>query len=114
MVRLGGEIPAGLDELFDAAEAVVLDARVAGTLGGSGQPLDWAQLAPGVARVRRGRALVLAGGLRPDNVGEAIAALAPDVVDVSSGVECAPGIKDHALMRAFQAAVATASAERRP
>lgn len=111
--RLGRDVPDALDELFDVAEAVVLDARVAGTMGGSGRTLDWARLAPALARIRRGRALVLAGGLRPDNVGEAIAALAPDVVDVSSGVERAPGIKDHALMRAFQTAVATARATRR-
>lgn len=112
VVRVGSELPDGLDELFDVAEAVVLDARVAGTLGGSGRALDWGGLAEAVARVRRGRALVLAGGLRPNNVGEAIAALAPDVVDVSSGVESAPGIKDHALMRAFQTAVASATATR--
>lgn len=113
VMRVTDVLPPAIDELFDVAEAVVLDARVPGALGGTGTPLAWARLAEAVQRSRRGRALVLAGGLRPENVGEAIAALAPDVVDVSSGVESAPGIKDHARMRAFQQAVARATATAR-
>jgi phosphoribosylanthranilate isomerase len=58
-------------------------------------------LASALGAVRTEAPLVLAGGLRPDNVAAAIAALRPDVVDVSSGVETAPGIKDHNRMRAF-------------
>lgn len=99
------ELPTALVELLDAADAVVLDALVDGKLGGSGVALPWRAIAPALAELRRGRRLVLAGGLRPENVGEAIACLEPDVVDVSSGVESAPGIKDHARMRAFRDAV---------
>lgn len=88
--------------LFRAADGVVLDARVAGALGGTGRTLDWGRLALQLARVRGARALlVLAGGLTPDNVSEAVQLLTPDVVDVSSGIERSPGIKDHDQVRAF-------------
>jgi phosphoribosylanthranilate isomerase len=63
-------------------------------------------LARSLATVRTGGArTVLAGGLRPENVAMAIAALRPEVVDVSSGVEVRAGIKDPARMRAFRDAV---------
>ena len=107
VVRVNGTgLPAGADKLFDVADAVVLDARVEGKLGGTGVTLAWDALAPQLRPLRGRRAkLVLAGGLSPDNVARAIAALAPDVVDVSSGVESSVGVKDHARMRAFRDAV---------
>lgn len=99
------ELPARAAELFGAADAVVLDAKVeGGALGGSGVALPWAALADALAPLRGRTPLVLAGGLRPENVADAVAALAPDLVDVSSGVELAPGVKDHARMAAFAAA----------
>ena len=104
----GAQLPPGSDELFEVADAVVLDARVDGQLGGTGVRLDWAGVREGVARMRGETPLVLAGGLTPGTVGTGIAELAPQVVDVSSGVESAPGIKDHARMRAFVAAVSAA------
>lgn len=107
----GATLPAGAAELFDAADAVVIDARVAGALGGTGTRVDWLGVRDALGGVRGERPLVLAGGLDPEVVGDAIAALAPRVVDVSSGVERAPGIKDHARMRAFMAAVARRDAE---
>ena len=102
-IRIAGTtIPPGAEGLFEAADAVVLDARSERGLGGTGVTLPWGALARRIERFRgRRAALVLAGGLAPSNVGEAIAALAPDVVDVSSGVESVPGIKDHTLMGAF-------------
>lgn len=103
----GAELPASASAAFVAADAVVLDALVDGASGGTGVSFDWSKGAAAVERARSaGRArLVLAGGLRPDNVARAIELLAPDVVDVSSGVESSPGIKDHARMRAFTEAV---------
>ena len=91
--------------LFAVADGVVLDAYVPGALGGTGVTIDWQALKAPLAMVRAAAdanaLLVLAGGLRPENVATAIRVLAPDVVDVSSGVESAPGIKDHARVRRF-------------
>lgn len=89
----------------DGIEAVVLDAAVAGKIGGTGVALDWAALAPAVRRLRERGRVVLAGGLRPENLAAALDVVAVDIVDVSSGVESAPGIKDPSRMRAFADAV---------
>ena len=90
-------------ELDTVADAIVLDSLVSGRLGGTGQSFDWG-LVSARARPHRAR-LVVAGGLGAHNVREAIRLLAPHIVDVSSGVESAPGIKDHERMRAFAEAV---------
>ncbi|MEX2177439.1 MAG: phosphoribosylanthranilate isomerase [Gemmatimonadaceae bacterium] len=104
----GTDVPGLATELFAVADAVVLDARVAGQLGGTGVALPWKDLRDRVHSLRAGRArLVLAGGLTPDNVGTAIRLLEPDIVDVSSGIERGVGVKDHATMRAFRDAVYT-------
>ena len=103
-----GRLPETAAEGFARADAVLLDAHVAGKLGGTGVALPWERLMDELGPIRnggRGARLVLAGGLNAENVGEAIRLLRPDVVDVSSGVETAPGIKDHARMRAFRDAV---------
>jgi phosphoribosylanthranilate isomerase len=100
----GAHIPPEAEPLFDAADAIVLDARSEKRLGGTGEALPWDDLAVDLARDRGSSAVVLAGGLKSDNVAGAIRTLAPDVVDVSSGVESAPGIKDPRLMREFYAA----------
>ena len=108
----GDQLPPDILDIAAAADAIVLDARVPGGLGGSGVTLPWTQLARSLAKVRGNCRIVLAGGLRPENVATAITAIEPDVVDVSSGVESAPGIKDHNRMRAFIEAVAGVGAKR--
>jgi phosphoribosylanthranilate isomerase len=96
----------------DLGEALVLDSHVPGTLGGTGVPIQWDAISNEMHNLARtGWRFVLAGGLRPENVGMAIMTLMPDVVDVSSGVESAPGIKDHDRMRAFRDAVASLDAK---
>jgi phosphoribosylanthranilate isomerase len=104
----GAHIRQESQALFDNADAVVLDTRSEKQLGGTGQALPWNELAVDLARDRGSSAVVLAGGLKPGNVGSAVRTLAPDVVDVSSGIESAPGIKDPWLMREFYAAVSGA------
>ncbi len=81
--------------------AILIDSFVEGAMGGTGRPAPWELLAgfdPGVP-------LILAGGLTPQNVGEAIATVRPWGVDVASGVEAAPGVKDYEKVRAFVRAV---------
>ena len=78
-------------------ERLLVDAKVPGLLGGSGHTFDW-HLVVSLARKRR---LILAGGLSPTNVQEAVKLVQPWAVDVASGVEVRPGRKDPALIRAF-------------
>jgi phosphoribosylanthranilate isomerase len=81
-------------------DAVLLDAHQPGEYGGTGQAIDWTSVAK--SRQILGTApLLLAGGLTPFNVAEAISVAHPDAVDVASGVESSPRAKDLLLMRAF-------------
>lgn len=105
----GANLPPWIGDAIAMSDGTLLDAYVPGALGGTGVALPWAQLSLRLNSVRGGKPLILAGGLKPENVAVAIAALSPDVVDVSSGVESAPGIKDHDRMRAFRDAVVHAS-----
>lgn len=87
--------------------AVLVDAHVPGAYGGTGQTAPWSLLqgpylwAALPLRLRVMGRMILAGGLTPDNVAEAIRIVRPWAVDVASGVESAPGIKDHDKMRRF-------------
>lgn len=83
----------------DAAVGFLLDSHARGGTGGSGTAFDWS------AVPKLQRPIVLAGGLDAGNVAQAIAQVEPHAVDVSSGIECAPGVKDAAKMRAFVEAV---------
>ncbi|MCH2218958.1 MAG: phosphoribosylanthranilate isomerase [Dechloromonas sp.] len=84
---------------FSEARGLLLDAFVEG-YGGGGHVFDWTLIPPGLPAH-----LVLSGGLNADNVGDAIRRVRPVAVDVSSGVEMSKGIKDHAKIAAFVAAV---------
>lgn len=99
----GAEDLAGLDAMIAAADQILLDHRPAagGALpGGNGLSFDWTLL----AGRRWPKPWMLAGGLTPGNVAEAVRVSGARQVDVSSGVERAPGIKDHGMIRAFVAA----------
>ncbi|MEM8678464.1 MAG: phosphoribosylanthranilate isomerase [Planctomycetota bacterium] len=83
---------------------VLIDAAQPGQYGGTGTRVAWASLQPERQRIPPG-AMLLAGGLTPDTVQEAVLTAIPDGVDVASGVETVPGHKDADLVRAFVAAV---------
>jgi phosphoribosylanthranilate isomerase len=89
------------DEI-DEVDAILVD----GSLGGQGVALDWKGLAEAMEGIKT--PVYLAGGLTPENVGEAISVVRPYGVDVSSGVEKERGVKDPALIRAFCEAVRAA------
>ncbi|HEV8232804.1 MAG TPA: phosphoribosylanthranilate isomerase [Thermoanaerobaculia bacterium] len=94
--------------LLERCAAILFDTGAAGTSGGSGVAFNWSLL--------EGRGwpvpLFVAGGLRPENVGESIRLTKPSAVDVASGVETSPGVKDHDRMRRFFQAVRDADAAR--
>jgi phosphoribosylanthranilate isomerase len=82
----------------------LLDSYTAGVPGGTGETFAWE-----IARAHRGSTpVILSGGLTPDNVGDAIAAVRPFAVDVASGTEASPGVKDPDKLQAFAAAVRAA------
>jgi phosphoribosylanthranilate isomerase len=95
------------DMMAYPARAYLLDACVPGETGGTGQRCDW-----DIARaaVRSGKPIILAGGLTPENVAEAVKTVRPYAVDVSGGVEAEPGKKDHERIRAFIHAAKTSLA----
>jgi phosphoribosylanthranilate isomerase len=101
-----GESAAQLMLHYHGGAVLILDPYVEGTYGGTGRTLDWAV----AGEVARQTPVVLAGGLTPENVGDAIRAVHPWAVDVSSGVET-DGVKDPDRIRAFIAAAHAADTE---
>jgi phosphoribosylanthranilate isomerase len=98
-------------EFFDA---VLLDSGTNGQRGGTGVTFDWKSAAPVVARIKQWLPVIVAGGLSPDNVTNAIQTFAPWGVDVVSGVETEPGHKDAAKVNAFVTAARSASSDTAP
>ncbi|MBY0311405.1 MAG: phosphoribosylanthranilate isomerase [Phycisphaerales bacterium] len=89
---------------IDEVDAILID----GSAGGEGTSFDWTKLADHTHLTTK--PIILAGGLTPQNVGEAIRTIRPYAVDVSSGVESEPGVKDRDLIEAFCKAVQSADA----
>ena len=104
-LRLGQGSPAPAYAKFRSAAAFLIDAAQPGQYGGTGTTANW-HLARVAAQSNR---VILAGGLSPENVGEAIRVVRHYAVDVTSGVEARPGRKDPAKLRAFFDAVARAN-----
>ncbi len=107
-IAMGGnaEVSArGLQQLYPHAAGFLFDSHSAGGSGGTGVAFDWSQIPPGMQRP-----YLLAGGIRPENVYEAVIATRPWGVDVSSGIESAPGLKDGDRMRRFVEEVRRADA----
>jgi phosphoribosylanthranilate isomerase len=96
---------AGYLRLRQVIDAILLDAGSPSQRGGTGQTFDWIAAAPIVARVRAHMPVIIAGGLSPENVGEAIRLFSPWGVDVVSGVEREVGKKDEIKVRSFVGAV---------
>ncbi|MCD9086579.1 phosphoribosylanthranilate isomerase [Stenotrophomonas sp. SY1] len=108
-IAMGGnaEVTArGLQQMYPHAAGFLFDSHAQGGGGGTGVAFDWSRIPAGV-----NRPYLLAGGIRPDNVHDAILATQPWGVDVSSGIESAPGIKDGYKMRQFVEEVRRADAE---
>jgi phosphoribosylanthranilate isomerase len=101
-VAMGGTAPtaASLRARYPGAVGFLFDANAAGAPGGSGHTFDWTRLPSDLQAP-----ILLAGGLHPGNVFEAVTSVLPWGVDVSSGVESSPGIKDGEKMRHFVEAV---------
>ena len=109
-VRLSADsTSAALEGVWPEA-TVLLDAFDPVRMGGTGRQIDWAL----AARIARQRRTILSGGLRAENVGEAMRQVTPYGLDVSSGVESRPGIKAPERMRAFFEAVALATGPMSP
>lgn len=103
--RSASEFVAGVEAYGEVVDAILVDGYSPEASGGVGARFPWEEVAKHRALIPEGVRLVVAGGLRPDNVARAIRLLQPDVVDVSSGVEDAPGCKSSEALHGFFASV---------
>ncbi|OQX36096.1 MAG: hypothetical protein B0D91_09685 [Oceanospirillales bacterium LUC14_002_19_P2] len=101
-----GEDYAAVSDAWPGASAFLVDSYNPDAFGGTGELCDWDLIPEGL-----NCSVMLAGGLGPDNIGEAITQVKPWCVDVSSGVECEKGVKDAALIRAFMREVDNVSGD---
>lgn len=106
--RSGEEFVTLVARYSGVCDAVLVDGWSVASVGGTGAMFPWVEVGRERGRLPAAVELVAAGGLSPDNVGRLVAAVAPDVVDVSSGVEDGPGRKSAARLRSFIAAVRSA------
>jgi len=91
----GGVNAQAYADTYPDAQGFLLDSHAVGEAGGTGQRFDWASVP------KLNKPVILAGGLRPDNVAEAVNLARPYALDISSGVESSPGIKDKDMMQEF-------------
>jgi phosphoribosylanthranilate isomerase len=92
------EVPEDLDPIKDfSVRGILLDSYRKAQYGGTGKPFDWKML----SRLSPGKPIILSGGLNAENVREAIELCSPYAVDVSSGIEKSPGIKERDKMKRF-------------
>ena len=98
-LRIGGEDDLKQIDDYGSVRHIMIDASVPGAYGGTGVTCDWELAAKAVTCSEQ--PVILAGGLTPENVSEAIRRVRPQGVDVAGGVESAPGVKDHDKIRAF-------------
>ena len=107
-------LPEGWSPIWERTPAdkayIILDGSVSVRRGGTGRTIDWTLAASVAAR----RPIVLAGGLNPDNVADAIGCVRPHAIDVSSGVEAAPGVKDHGRLKQLFDSIREAEARQSP
>jgi phosphoribosylanthranilate isomerase len=103
VIHFGRDAAEHLRNLPEEIDAVLVDSRTATAIGGTGIAFDWKQAREAIFRPESGLKLVAAGGLSPANVAEAIRTLRPWGVDVVTGVETAPGVKDAGKVREFVA-----------
>ncbi|BDU16149.1 phosphoribosylanthranilate isomerase [Lysobacter auxotrophicus] len=107
-VAMGGDVAADALSHHPRAVALLLDSHASGGAGGTGHAFDWSRIPRESARP-----FLLAGGLHPENIFDAVTAVHPWGVDVSSGIESAPGEKDAAKMRRFVEEVRRADSSER-